>query len=86
MARTCISMILKLDHAIWNLKNLALNVSLTLYLIITPLKDRICEDIMENGAFAKSKCSIFHNIFNGIQNLFKIFLGFFQCCLKIDDL
>ena len=54
MVRTCLSMmhVLKLDQAVWNLKSLGLNASLTLFSIITPLKDGIFEKIMENGAFA----------------------------------
>ena len=43
---------------------------LNLYLIETPLKYHVFENIMENGAFFFwSKCSIFHNFFKRIQNL-----------------
>ena len=41
-----------------------------------PLKYNVFENIMENEAFA---------FFKSIQNLFKIFLECFQCCLKIEN-
>ena len=60
---------------------------LTLHSIITPLKYHVYENVMENGAFALSEqmlhfpSIIFSKVF---KTLFKIFLDFFQCCLKIE--
>ena len=47
---------------------------------MTPLKNHVFENIIENEAFAL--WSTFHNNFKSIQNVTYFFLKFFQCCLK----
>ena len=62
------------------------NPSLHNNAFLTPLKYHVVENIMKNEAFAHlSKCSIFLNIFNNIQNLTYFFLEYFQCCLKREN-
>ena len=48
--------------------------NVTIYHILTPLKYHVFENILENGAFSR--------IFSIVL---KIYLDFFQCCLKIEN-
>ena len=59
---------MKIEIVIFSPGNNNIVMSLTLYVIIRPLK-YVFENIMENGASQRSKCSIFHNIYKSIQNL-----------------
>ena len=57
------------------MKNYPSCKELTLYSIITPLKNNIFENIMENGVFAPGASAPFSKVF---KTLLKFFLIFFN--------